>query len=77
MKFSHNILHTYSFILGIKTKKSKICEKWVVDMVAGFLNLNLPLVQLSIFYICLSIWDYTLAIQDNQSYLYFKMVWAN
>ena len=38
MKFSHNILHTYSFILCIKTKKSKICENWVADMVVGSLK---------------------------------------
>ena len=38
MKFSHDILHTYSFILCLKTKKSKICENWVADMVVGSLK---------------------------------------
>ena len=38
MKFSYNILHTYSFILCIKKEKSKICKNRVVDMVAGSLN---------------------------------------
>ena len=38
MKFSHKFLNTYCFILCIKKKKSKICENWVVDMVADPLN---------------------------------------
>ena len=38
MKFSHNILHTYCFILCIKKEKVEICENRVVDMVAGFLK---------------------------------------
>ena len=34
MKFSHKFLNTYCFILCIKREKSKICENWVVDMLA-------------------------------------------
>ena len=30
MKFSHNVLHTYSFILCVKKRKVEICENRVV-----------------------------------------------
>ena len=36
MKFSHNILHTYSFNLCIKKEKSKIGENRVVDPLIPF-----------------------------------------
>ena len=35
LKFSHKFLHTYSFILCIKKKNSKICENRVADQVVG------------------------------------------
>ena len=56
LKFSHNILHTYSFILGIIKHNWKIRRFWVADSLKKLVNtvkkkknFDMPYYMLSIF----------------------------
>ena len=65
MKFSLKFLHTYCFIFCIKKKKSKICENWVVDRVAGSLSKPCCRIRFSIIRKFLDYLDFLVMADKN------------